>query len=111
MSTLSHQWNSGWPNSLTTASANSQLASSGESLSATAPADIEKITSVLLPNVGATATDSQYVNGLQSVTSNDGNAPTYMGAVSPWFFTHYGPNSFNKNVSPLVTLTHAPPRY
>ncbi|KAI8970639.1 glycoside hydrolase family 71 protein [Trametes punicea] len=22
---------------------------------------------------------------------------TYMAAVSPWFFTHYGPNSFNKN--------------
>ena len=84
---------------MTTASVNSQLASQGESLSATSPADIEKITSILLPNVGATGTDSQYVNGLKSVTSNDGKHATYMGAISPWFFTHYGPNSFNKNVS------------
>ena len=50
---------------MTTASVNSELASSGESLSATAPADIEKITSVLLPNVGAVGTDQQYVTGLQ----------------------------------------------
>ena len=101
---LCHQWNSGWPIGLTTATANAQLASSGESLSATAPADIEKITSVLLPNVGATTTDSQYVNGLKSVKSNDRKPPTYMGAVSPWFFTHYGPDSFNKNVSLRATL-------
>ena len=86
---------------MTTASVNSELASSGESLSATAPADIEKITSVLLPNVGAVGTDQQYVTGLQSVTSNDGKPPTYMGAVTPWFFTHYGVNSYNKNVSIL----------
>ena len=84
---------------MTTSSVNSQLAGSGESLSATSAADIEKITSVLLPSVGAVGTDQQYVNGLKSVTSNDGKAPTYMGAVSPWFFTHYGVNSYNKNVS------------
>ena len=84
---------------MTTASINSELSSQGESLSATAPADIEKITQVLLPNVGAVGTDQQYVSGLSSVASNDGKPATYMGAVSPWFFTHYGPTSYNKNVS------------
>lgn len=38
------------------------------------------------------------MNGLQAVTTDDG-APTYMGAVSPWFFTHYSPQTYNKNVS------------
>lgn len=84
---------------MTTASVNAELAPNGESLSATSPADIEKITSILLPNVGAIQTDQQYVTGLQSVSSNDGQPPTYMGAVSPWFFTHYGPDTYNKNVS------------
>ena len=83
---------------MTTASVNSQLAGQGESLSATSGTDIEKITSILLPSVGAIDTDNQYVSGLKGVSSNDG-APTYMGAISPWFFTHYGQNSFNKNVS------------
>ncbi|KAJ3553146.1 hypothetical protein NM688_g3772 [Phlebia brevispora] len=90
-------FNSGWPISLTTATANAQLSSQGESLSATSPSDLEKITQVLLPNVGSIDTDNQYVSGLKSVTSNDGKAPTYMGAVSPWFFTHYSPQTFNKN--------------
>ncbi|THH26891.1 hypothetical protein EUX98_g7296 [Antrodiella citrinella] len=34
-------------------------------------------------------TDQTYLNGL-------GNR-SYMAAVSPWFFTHYGVNSYNKN--------------
>ncbi|KAH8096821.1 glycoside hydrolase family 71 protein [Cristinia sonorae] len=34
-------------------------------------------------------TDQTYLNNL-------GNR-SYMGAVSPWFFTHYGPKSYNKN--------------
>ena len=93
------QWNSGWPTQMTTPSVNSQLASQGESLSATSGADLEKITSILLPAVGAIDTDNQYVNGLKGVSSNDGKPATYMGAVSPWFFTHYGVNSWNKNVS------------
>ena len=54
---------------------------------------------MLLPNVGALDTDQQYISGLSSVTSNDGGAATYMGAISPWFFTHYSPQTFNKNVS------------
>lgn len=93
------KWNSGWPIQMTTSSVNSQLSGQGESLSATSPADIEKITSIILPSVGAVDTDNQYVNGLKGVASNDGKPATYMGAVSPWFYTHYGPNSYNKNVS------------
>lgn len=32
----------------------------------------------------------------QSYISNLGNR-SYMAAVSPWFFTHYGPDTYNKN--------------
>ncbi|EKM53184.1 glycoside hydrolase family 71 protein [Phanerochaete carnosa HHB-10118-sp] len=32
----------------------------------------------------------------QSYISNLGNR-SYMAAASPWFFTHYGPNTYNKN--------------
>ncbi|TCD60933.1 hypothetical protein EIP91_009286 [Steccherinum ochraceum] len=35
------------------------------------------------------SSDQLYINNLAS--------KTYMGAVSPWFFTHYGPQSYNKN--------------
>ncbi|RPD65177.1 glycoside hydrolase family 71 protein [Lentinus tigrinus ALCF2SS1-6] len=33
----------------------------------------------------------------QSYISNLGGNKTYMASVSPWFFTHYGPDTFNKN--------------
>ncbi|EGN94676.1 glycoside hydrolase family 71 protein [Serpula lacrymans var. lacrymans S7.3] len=33
--------------------------------------------------------DNSYISGL--------SGKDYMAAVSPWFFTHYGPDSFNKN--------------
>ncbi|KAJ3521152.1 hypothetical protein NM688_g9057 [Phlebia brevispora] len=90
-------FNSGWPISLTTDTANQQLSADGESLSNTSPSDEEEITQILLPNVGAIGTDQQYVSGLGSVTSQAGGPTAYMGAVSPWFFTHYGPDSYNKN--------------
>ncbi|KAI0711667.1 glycoside hydrolase family 71 protein [Earliella scabrosa] len=35
------------------------------------------------------APDQSYISNLQN--------KTYMGAVSPWFFTHYGKDTFNKN--------------
>jgi glucan endo-1,3-alpha-glucosidase len=34
-------------------------------------------------------TDTTYISAL--------GGKTYLGAVSPWFFTHYGADSFNKN--------------
>ena len=64
-------------------------------MSNTNPDDEEKITQILLSNVGSIVIDQQYVNALSSVSSDDGGAATYMGAVSPWFFTHYT----GKNVS------------
>ena len=95
------KWNSGWPIELTTNSANAALSSAGApSLNGETPAEMSAIVNVLKPNVGSTDSDVQYVNGLHGLSASDGS-PTYMGAVSPWFFTHYGVNSYNKNVSTL----------
>jgi len=44
--------------------------------------------------VGATTPDQQYINALDGM----GGSMTYMAAVSPWFFTHYGPQTYDKNV-------------
>ena len=58
----------------------------------------------LLPFIGANQTDIQYLNSLAALPNlqaRDGESPAkraYMAAVSPTFFTHYGPDSFNKNV-------------
>ena len=46
--------------------------------------------------------DQQYNNGLSSVIAQGKKA--YMATISPWFFTHYGPNSFNKNVGSMFTV-------
>lgn len=56
--------------------------------------------------IGATQTDTQFLDSLAAFSNNtlqahDGEPSTpraYMAAVSFWFFTHYGPDSFNKNV-------------
>ena len=48
--------------------------------------------------IGSFDTDNQYISGLSQVQNS---AKTYMAAVSPWFFTHFGPDTFNKNVSGL----------
>jgi glucan endo-1,3-alpha-glucosidase len=79
---------------LTDQSASSDLSSIGANL--VGGGGLSSILNGLLKFVGATDTDTQYVNGLKALNSDDG-APTYLGAVSPWFFTHYGPDSFNKN--------------
>ncbi|PSR74813.1 hypothetical protein PHLCEN_2v9527 [Hermanssonia centrifuga] len=89
-------FNSGWPIQLTANTGNSVLGPLGTNLASSASQAIGTITQALSQFVGATDTDTQYVNGLKSVTTDDG-APTYMGAVSPWFFTHYGADSYNKN--------------
>lgn len=66
-------WNAGWPISLNAGNFNS--------LDGTAS------------NIDGTTTDQQYLSGLSNIGGS------YLPTVSPWFFTHYGPNSFNKNVS------------
>lgn len=47
-------------------------------------------------NIGVFTTDQQYLAGLNEVNGTD---KTYMAAVSPWFFTHYSPETYDKNVS------------
>lgn len=52
-------------------------------------------------NVGVFTTDEQYIAGLSEVNGTD---KTYMAAVSPWFFTHYSPETYDKNVSGVVAV-------
>ena len=128
------QWNSGWPIEVTTSFAQkvlSQATSSGnttnttqphsllnlvthsalvesveETLSAEVNSTLNKLQLALSQFIGATQTDTQYLDSLAALPNNilqarDGEPSTprvYMAAVSPCFFTHYGPNSFNKNV-------------
>lgn len=94
------QFNSGWPITLTASEGNSIVSSFGANLASAASQAVGQIVQALSSFVGATDTDTQYVNGLKSVNTDNG-APTYMGAVSPWFFTHYGADTYNKNVSPF----------
>ena len=71
-------WNAGWPISLT--------ASNYASLAGT------------VSNIDGTTTDSQYLSGLSSFGGS------YLPTVSPWFYTHYSPSTYNKNVSSLEGL-------
>jgi glucan endo-1,3-alpha-glucosidase len=84
-----YNWNSGWPAELTAEKASSLLQPLGGSL------DNGLDSPVLNDLIGSIKPDKVYLGGLSSMPSA---AKTYMAAVSPWFFTHYGPNSFNKNV-------------
>ena len=107
------QFNSGWPISLTTATGDSILNSISSNLNLTAGpggagvGSVAQITQAFSQYVGATGTDQQYVDGLKALTTDNG-APTYMGAVSPWFFTHYGANTYNKNVRYRLYLSRVP---
>ena len=76
----------------------------GANLASAVSSTVNQITQALSKFVGATDTDNQYTNGLKALTTDNG-APTYMGAVSPWFFTHYGADTYNKNVSALALHT------
>jgi glucan endo-1,3-alpha-glucosidase len=104
-------WNSGWPITLTTPVATQLLAPVGglQALAkglvqavSTDPSSIVSAGLSALQNaftnlIGATDTDTQHRTGLEAMPN--GGSKTYMAAVSPWFFTHYGADSFNKNVS------------
>ncbi|KAI9573692.1 glycoside hydrolase family 71 protein [Boletus coccyginus] len=69
-------WNSGWPTQVTASTVPNFGTSALESLST---------------YIGNTTTDEEYINALSSMGGS------YMAAVSPWFFTHYSPQSYNKN--------------
>lgn len=87
------QWNGGWALDITTASANSDIASVGASV----PNNLTPAgQNILKGHIGSTSTDQGYWNGLNAMPSGN---KAYIGAVSPWFFTHYSPATFNKNVS------------
>ena len=65
-------WNAGWPIDITASNYQSEQGT--------------------LSNLDGTTTDQQYLSGLSSFGGS------YLPTVSPWFFTHYGPHSFQKNV-------------
>ncbi|KZT12051.1 glycoside hydrolase family 71 protein [Laetiporus sulphureus 93-53] len=80
-------WNGGWP---------TELSASGLSTDLAAAIFSSSIQSELNATIGSFASDSQYVSGLSSLSSSD-NGTTFIAAVSPWFYTHYGKSSYNKN--------------
>ncbi|KAF8555251.1 glycoside hydrolase family 71 protein [Imleria badia] len=71
-----YNWNSAWPTQVTSRFVPDFVSSALQSLSA---------------YVGATTTDQEYINALSSMGGS------YMASVSPWFFTHYSPQTYNKN--------------
>lgn len=119
------QWNSGWPIQVTSSFAQSVLAEQSNSkekpntsllaagsiatslakqVEAAVASSLTNLQQALTRFIGATDTDKEHLSGLVALQgtlqARDGESSkrAYMGAVSPWFFTHYGPDSFNKNV-------------
>ncbi|GAW00959.1 glycoside hydrolase family 71 protein [Lentinula edodes] len=113
-------WNGGWPVELTTDSTGSSsnslsstlknllgvntttnaigkfsnLLGTGETSSSSDTASgLLSLEDALSNFIGSTDSDSQFLNASIGNTSNN----VYIAAVSPWFFTHFGKNSFNKN--------------
>lgn len=84
-----YNWNSGWPVELTPEKASTLL----QPLGGTLNNDLNS--TILLDLVGSIQPDTVYLGGLTDMPSD---SLTYMAAVSPWFFTHYGPDSYDKNV-------------
>lgn len=82
-------WNSGWPIQVTTSYVSSVPGLLGDIASG-----LSSTVSSLLSNViGSTTPDETYISSLAAM----GGGRTYMAAVSPWFFTHYGASTYNKN--------------
>jgi len=81
-------FNSGWPIQVTTDFANGI----STNLAGAAPDGANALNNL----IGATDTDTQQIQDLATLAAG-GAKLTYMAAVSPWFFTHFSPQSFNKN--------------
>ncbi|KAF8158163.1 glycosyl hydrolase family 71-domain-containing protein [Crassisporium funariophilum] len=120
-------WNSGWPIQVTTSFAQNALSEFSQkegsrssllglvtgatgivtglekALEEAVASTLSDLQLALTQFIGATDTDKQHLDGLAAlsgaVEARDGESSkrAYMGAVSPWFFTHYGPDTFNKN--------------
>ncbi|KAI0316035.1 glycoside hydrolase [Amylostereum chailletii] len=70
-------WNSAWPTSIT-----------AENVGGLSQAQLDDL-------LAGTATDNSYLSGLASMSNSSDKG--YLPTVSPWFFTHYSPQTFNKN--------------
>ncbi|KAG1742365.1 glycoside hydrolase family 71 protein [Suillus paluster] len=81
-------WNSAWPTQVTTS-----FVSSLGLLGDIATGQSSAVSSALSGVIGSTTPDDTYISSLTAM----GGGRTYMASVSPWFFTHYGPSSYNKN--------------
>ncbi|KAJ7044153.1 glycoside hydrolase [Mycena alexandri] len=81
-------FNSGWPVQVTTDFANGI----STNLTGAAPDGANALNKF----IGASDPDTQAIQGLATLSAG-GNRLTYMAAVSPWFFTHFSPQTFNKN--------------
>ncbi|KAI0031385.1 glycoside hydrolase [Vararia minispora EC-137] len=81
-------WNSAWPIDLT-----SNSGSSGGLVSQILGAVSNAVQGIL----GGGDTDTQYLNALAAMPNGPDGNRTYLPTVSPWFFTHYGADSYNKN--------------
>lgn len=82
------QWNSGWPVEVTTDFVKSlQTGASSKS----------EPQSILGQYIGTTSSDKLHLSNLATLSGTQ--KPIYIAAVSPWFFTHYSPETFDKNVS------------
>ncbi|KAG6854668.1 hypothetical protein C0991_003316 [Blastosporella zonata] len=112
-------WNSGWPIQVTTQFVQNLIAGNttthGFSLltetSSVIAADISSspVQNALSQIIGSSQSDIEHLQDLTAlsgtISRRDATKPTYMAAVSPWFFTHYGADSYNKNVGTLNTFS------
>ncbi|KAI9058333.1 glycoside hydrolase family 71 protein [Trametes sanguinea] len=81
-------FNSGWPLSLSAAQAPQLLPGVDlNNVDAAGETALQQI-------IGNFDQDNQAISGLANV---QGSAHTYMAAAAPWFFTHFGADTFNKN--------------
>ncbi|KAH8119175.1 glycoside hydrolase family 71 protein [Phellopilus nigrolimitatus] len=89
-------WNSAWPTTVTTSTFNALLqkagAVAGKLLSVAGAPVITDIGQVSKNITSSLSLDQQYIDALKAA----GNK-LYMASVSPWFFTHYSPQTLNKN--------------
>ncbi|KAF5382553.1 hypothetical protein D9615_002844 [Tricholomella constricta] len=106
-------WNSGWPIHLTTDFVQNLLSSvSAPGKEPSLLSGLENLLGIDLSSmrvqntlgqlIGSTDSDIQHLQNLAALSNsirarNGKTKPTYMAAVSPWFFTHYGADTYNKN--------------
>ncbi|RPD53744.1 glycoside hydrolase [Lentinus tigrinus ALCF2SS1-7] len=80
-------WNSAWPIQLTASAIPNLLPGANlNQLDVTAETALQKL-------IGSFDPDTAHITSLATTQSSR----TYMAAVSPWFFTHFPPNTYNKN--------------